>query len=150
MDWQLSECQRDRAKGCSWHFSNDFLNRTLLLKFLKGGFSSNRARFRNGEVAINMVKNCILVDRIKWEGKKGKEDRKKRKAWANWQKMAMVFFLKVSYLMFIQECKRHPMNIVGFLRQRKKTMSITQTLNFTCVTRTGQPHLTRQNRQTLG
>ena len=37
------------------------------------GFSSNRARFRGGEVAINMVENCILVVGVKNEKERGEK-----------------------------------------------------------------------------
>lgn len=70
INWQLSEYQGDRAKGCSWHFSNDFPDRTLLLDLLKGGFSTYMVRFRGGEIAIHIVEKYIW-----WEGMKKKEQK---------------------------------------------------------------------------
>ena len=99
---------------------------------MKGGFSSNRARFRNGEVAINMVKNCILVGRIKWKGKKGKGHGKKRKAWAIWQKMAMVFFFLNQNILFdvYTKMQKAPHEYSGFSKTEKENYVINPNVEF--------------------
>lgn len=152
MDQQLSECQWDWAKGCSWHFSNDSTQNSSITVFERRFPVVTEQDSEMGKLLLTWVEKLHFGDRIKWEGKKkkGKGHRKERKAWANLLKNGNGIFYPLSHLMFIQKCKRNPMNIVGFLRQRKKTKSLTQTLKFTYVTRTGQPHLLRQNRQTLG